>query len=78
VLTTGQVLYEASNDIAAGFGVSTIALALSHFCLGLSAPICREGSARVNLFLELTGFVTSDVASIAFAWLYDSAFTRLS
>jgi hypothetical protein len=26
----------------------------------------------------LSGFVTSDVASIAFAWLYDSAFTRLS
>ena len=38
----GQVSDEASNDIAAAFGVSTIALALSHFCLGLSAPIRRK------------------------------------
>jgi len=41
-LTTGQGSYEASNDIAAAFGVATIALALSRFCLGLSAPICRK------------------------------------
>ena len=41
-LTTGQLSYEAYNDVAAPFGVTTIALALSHFCLGLSAPICRK------------------------------------
>ena len=41
-LTTGQLSYEASNDIAAAFGISTIALALRHFCLGLAAPICRK------------------------------------
>jgi hypothetical protein len=40
-LTTGQVSYEASNHIAAAFGVATIALALSRFCLGLSAPSDR-------------------------------------
>jgi hypothetical protein len=54
-------LYEASNDVAAAFGVTSIALALGHFCLGLSAPICRKGAARVNLFLELTGLVTPDI-----------------
>jgi hypothetical protein len=77
-LTTGQLSYEASNGVAAAFGVTTIALALGRFCFGLSAPICRKCSAYVNLFLELTGFVTPDVASIPSAWLYHSAFTRLS
>jgi len=41
-LATGQLSYEASNDVAAAFAVATIALALSHFCLGLSAPVCHK------------------------------------
>ncbi len=57
-------------------GVAAIALTLGHLFFGLSASICRKGSTDVNLFLELTGFATSDIASIAFARLYKSAFTR--
>jgi len=49
--------------------------ALGHFCFGLCTPICRKGSAYVNLFLKLTDFITPDVASIPFVWLHESAFT---
>jgi len=40
--TIGQLSYEAPNGIAAAFGVASIAVTLRHFCLGLSAPICRK------------------------------------
>jgi hypothetical protein len=40
-LAHSQLSHNAPDGTFA-FGVATIALALSHFCLGLSALICRK------------------------------------
>ena len=77
-LTTGQLSDNAFDDTPAAFGVTTITLTLRGFRFGFSPTVGSERPSYVDLFLELTCFVTSDVASIASAWLYDSAFTRLS
>ena len=77
-LTTGQLSDNAFDDTPAAFGVTTITLTLRGFRFGFSPTVGSKCPSYVDLLLELTGFVTSDVASIPFEWLYDSAFTCLS
>jgi hypothetical protein len=38
----GQLSYEPFNEVATSSVVASIALSLAHFCLGLSAAICRK------------------------------------